>query len=264
MSAEELIARFGEQHVLAFALVLARVAPLFLLAPLFSSKAFPPRVRAVTAVALAIGISPAASHALGDAAIPTGVWAMSGLLVKELLVGMAFAFGIGALFAAMQVAGTLLDTMVGFMLGGILDPLTGTQASLLAQLYSMIGVLIFIAIGGDGWVIAGLARTYEAVPLLDSPQIGSLAEGAQVAFSGIFGAAIMICAPVLLALIITDAALGVVSRVVPQINVFAVGFPAKIAVGLLLVGASLPFVAGWISDELQQSVATALRTLKVA
>ena len=107
-------------------------------------------------------------------------------------------------------------------------------------------------------------RFDEAVPLLDSPQIGSLAEGAQVAFSGIFGAAIMICAPVLLALIITDAALGVVSRVVPQINVFAVGFPAKIAVGLLLVGASLPFVAGWISDELQQSVATALRTLKVA
>jgi flagellar biosynthesis protein FliR len=264
MTADQLVARFGEQHMLAFALVLARVAPLFVLAPLFSSKAFPPRVRAVTAVALAIGISPVASHALGDATIPTDVWTIAGLMVKELLVGMAFAFGIGALFAAMQTAGTLLDTMIGFMLGGILDPLTGTQASLLAQLYSMLGVLIFIAIGGDGWVIAGLARTYEAVPLLDSPQIGSLTEGAQVAFSGIFAAAIMICAPVLLALIITDAALGVVSRVVPQINVFAVGFPAKIAVGLLLIGASLPFAAGWLGDELQQSVATALRTLKVA
>ena len=67
-------------------------------------------------------------------------------------------------------------------------------------MYSLIGVLVFIAIGGDGWVITGLARTYEAVPLLDSPQIGSITEGAQVAFSGIFAAAIMICAPVLLAL----------------------------------------------------------------
>jgi flagellar biosynthesis protein FliR len=75
---------------------------------------------------------------------------------------------------------------------------------------------------------------------------------------------VMVAAPVMVALIITEAALGVVSRVVPQINIFAVGFPAKIAIGLLLVGASLPFAAGWLSDELQRSVATALRTLQVA
>ena len=124
-------------------------------------------------------------------------------------------------------------------------------------------MLVFIAIGGDGWVIQGLARTYEAVPLLEAPDIGSLVEGAQVAFGGIFGAAIQICAPVLLALVITDAAFGVVSRVVPQLNIFAVGFPAKVAVGLLLIGASLPFVAGWLADELQRSVAAALQTLKV-
>jgi flagellar biosynthetic protein FliR len=264
MTAEDLLARFGEQHVLAFMLVLARVAPLFLLAPLFSSKSFPARARSVTAIALAIGISPAATQALGAGTIPAGVWELGGLMVKELLVGMAFAFGIGALFASLQVAGSILDTVIGFSLGGIFDPITGTQSSLLAQLYAMIGVLVFIAIGGDGWVIAGLARTYDAVPLLESPELGSLTAGAQVAFSGIFGAAIQVCAPVLLALILTDAALGVVSRVVPQINVFAVGFPAKIAVGLLMIGASLPFAAGWLADELERSVATALQTLQVA
>jgi flagellar biosynthesis protein FliR len=264
MNPSELVERFGEQHLLAFALVLARVAPLFLLAPLFSSKSFPPRARTVTAVALAIGISPVATAALGEGVIPSGIWDLGALMVKELLVGMAFAFGIAALFAALSTAGALLDTMIGFMLGGILDPVTGNQSSVLTQLYAMLGVLIFIAIGGDGWVIAGLARTYEAVPLLEAPQIGSLTEGAQVAFSNIFAAAIMVSAPVLVALIITDAALGIVSRVVPQINVFAVGFPAKIAVGFLLIGASLPFAAGWLSDELQRSVATALQTLKVA
>ncbi len=264
MSAEQIAERFGEQHVLAFALVLARVAPLFLLAPLFSSKSFPPRARAVCAVALAVGISPLATQALGDHPIPAGLWELGGLMVKELLVGMAFSFGLAALFAALSTAGAILDTMIGFSLGGILDPVTGTQSSVLTQLYTMIGVLIFIAIGGDGWVIQGLARTYEAVPLLEGPQIASITAGAQLAFSNIFGAAIMVCAPVLIALVITDAALGIVSRVVPQINVFAVGFPAKIAVGFLLIGASLPFAAGWLSDELQQSVATALRTLKVA
>ena len=68
----------------------------------------------------------------------------------------------------------------------------------------------------------------------------------------------------LLAVVLTDAAFGVVSRVVPQLNVFAVGFPAKVTVGLVLIGASLPFVAGWLGDELQRSVAAALQTLRVA
>ena len=264
MNAQALLERFSEQQVLAFTLVIARVAPLFLLAPLFSSKSFPPRVRGVAAVALAIGISPAATQALGDTPLPEGIWAMAGLVGKEMLVGMAFAFGIAALFAALSAAGAILDLSIGFSLGGVVDPLSGTQSSLLQQLYAMIGVMVFIAIGGDGWVIAGLARSYEAVPLLDAPQIGSLTQAAQLAFSGVFVAAVQVCAPVLLALIITDVAIGVVSKVVPQLNVFAVGFPAKIAIGLLLVGASLPFAAGWLSDELQRSVATALQSLKVA
>jgi flagellar biosynthesis protein FliR len=264
MNAAALLERFSEQHVLAFALVLARVAPLFLLAPLFSSKSFPARVRGVTAVALAIGIAPVATRAVGDAAIPADIWGLAALMGKEALVGMAFSFGIAALFAALSAAGAILDLSIGFMLGGVVDPLLGTQSSLLQQLYTMIGVLVFIAIGGDAWVIAGLARSYEAVPLLEWPQLGSITAAAQLAFSGIFASAIQVCAPVLLALIITDVAIGVVSKVVPQLNVFAVGFPAKIAVGLLLVGASLPFAAGWLSDELQRSVSTALQSLKVA
>ena len=66
MNAQAMLERFSEQQVLAFALVLARIAPLFLIAPLFSSKSFPPRVRGVAAVALAIGISPLAAGTLGD------------------------------------------------------------------------------------------------------------------------------------------------------------------------------------------------------
>jgi flagellar biosynthetic protein FliR len=146
----------------------------------------------------------------------------------------------------------------------MVDPVTGTQSTVLAQLYSLFGVAIFIAIGGDAWVIKGVGRTYEAVPLLAAPAIGSMVHGAQVAFSGIFIGAFMIGAPVIVALIITDAAFGVVSRVVPQMNVFAVGFPAKMIIGLTLLGASLPFVSGFIADQLQLSVAAALRALKVA
>jgi flagellar biosynthetic protein FliR len=260
MTANELLARFSEQQVAAFFLVLARISPLFLLAPLFSSKMIPARVRSIIAVGLAIGLMPVVKHS----AIDLDPLAYGGQVVKEIVVGLAFAYALAAMFAALQVAGSLLDTMIGFSFGALVDPVTGTQSTVLAQLYSLFGVAILIAIGGDAWIIKGFGRTYDAVPMLETPAIGSMVEGAQVAFSGIFVSAFMIGAPVIIALIITDAAFGVVSRVVPQMNVFAVGFPAKLIVGLVLLGASLPFVSGFVVDQLQISVAQALHTLKVS
>jgi flagellar biosynthetic protein FliR len=257
----QLLAQFGEQQVAAFFLVLARVSPLFLLAPLFSSTSVPGRVRGVVAVGLAFGLTAVVAR---GARVPLDVMTLGGLLVKELLVGLAYAYTLGALFAAMAAAGSLLDTLIGFSFGALVDPLTGNQASVLSNLYTLVGIMVFIAIGGDGWVIKGLAQSYELVPLLDAPALGSLVGGAQEAFASVLTSALKICAPVLLALVITDAAIGVVSRVVPQLNVFAVGFPAKVAVGLVLIGVTLPFVGSWLADELQRSVAAALDSLRVA
>jgi flagellar biosynthetic protein FliR len=261
MTVNELIARFGEQHVAAFVLVLARISPLFVLAPLFSSKLVSARVRGIVAVGLAIGISPVVSKGV---TLPLGVYDLFWLVLKEMMVGATFAFAVGALFAALSTAGSFLDTSIGFSYGSLVDPLTGNQSSVLAQAYALVGTLVFIAIGGDGWVVQGLARTYDLVGLRDAPDLGHLVGAADAVFGSIFTSAIEVAGPVMLALILTDAAFGVVSRVVPQLNVFAVGFPAKVVVGLLLVAATLPFVAGWISGELQQDVGTALQAIRVA
>jgi flagellar biosynthesis protein FliR len=102
------------------------------------------------------------------------------------------------------------------------------------------------------------------VPLTESPSIATATAGVQMAFVNILPAALMVAAPVLLAIVLTDAALGVVTRVVPSLNVFSIGFSAKISVGLTVMAASLPFVSGWIGDNLQQSVSDALHALKVA
>jgi flagellar biosynthetic protein FliR len=256
-----LLKSIGEQHVIAFFLVLARIGPLFVVAPLFSSKMIPVRARGVAAVALAVGLSPIA---LKDAKVPTDALSIGGLIGKEALVGFAFAFTIAVLFAAVSIAGSFLDTLIGFSYGGLVDPVNGNQSTVLSQLYTLVGVMIFIAIGGDSWMIQGLAKTYDLVGLTQMPAIGSLVGGAQHSFATIFVSAVELAAPVLIALIITDAGFGVVSRVMPQLNVFAVGFPAKILVGFLIVSASLPFVAGWIGNQLQQSVMSALQTLRVA
>jgi flagellar biosynthetic protein FliR len=263
MSPEQLLKEMGigEQQLLVFFLVLARVSPLFMLAPLFSSRSIPKRVRGVVAVGLAIGLTPVAGS---GADLPTDPFGMAGMVGKELLVGAGFAYTLAALFAALEVAGSFLDTLIGFSFGGLIDPITGNQSAVLSRMYALIGVLVFIVIGGDTWVIQGLARTYDIVGIDQAPDIGTLVAGADEAFAAIFLSAIQVAGPIVLALVLTDAAFGVISRVVPQLNVFGVGFPAKVTVGLLLLGVTLPFVGGWLADELQTSVLQALQTLTVA
>jgi flagellar biosynthetic protein FliR len=258
-TANQLLGAIGVRNVVGFFLVLARISPLFLVAPMFSSRQIPGRARTVVALAFTLGLYPLA---IVGQRIPTETLSIIELIVKELLVGLAFALCIALLFAAIETAGAILDFMVGFAFGGSLDPITGNQSAVLGRVYSLVAVAIFIAINGDAWLIQGLSRTFDIVPLTASPDFASISEALVLVFTGIFTAAVEVAAPVLIACVLTDVGFGVVSRVVPQMNVFAVGFPVKVLVGMLVVVASLPFVGGWISDELQLSVGEALQTLR--
>jgi flagellar biosynthetic protein FliR len=257
----QLLSQLAGNQLAGFILVLARVTPLFFLAPLFSSPMIPPRVRGVVAVAIAIGLAPVA---LQGQHIPSAPLPLAELTIEGLLVGFGFAFALAALMAAVESAGALADVLAGFSFGALVDPLDGNQGGVLLELYGLVGTLIFLAIGGDAWTLQGLARTFQLVPLTQAPKISSLVGGAEQVFSGVFGAALEIAAPVVIALLITDVAFGVVSRVVPQLSVFAVGFPAKVGVALLVVAASLPFVSGWLSSEIASSVGAAVGALHVS
>ena len=243
-----------------FILVLARVTPLFLLAPPFSSTMIPPRVRGVIAVGIAIGLTPIAMHGQH---VPGDALALAGLVIAGLLVGMAFAFSFAVLFGAIETAGALADLGAGFSYGNLINPFSGTESGVFSSFYSLLGIAIFLVIGGEAWVLRGLARTFQLVPLTSEPRLTSLISGAEQVFTTIFASAVEIAAPIVIALLITDAAFGVISRVVPQLNVFAVGFPAKVAVAILIVGASIPFVSGFISSQLTTSVSAALGALRV-
>jgi flagellar biosynthesis protein FliR len=256
----QLLAQLAGNQLAGFILVLARVTPLFFLAPLFSSQMIPTRVRGLVAVGISIGLAPVA---LQGQHVPGDPLSLAGFTIEGLLVGMGFAFALAALMAGVESAGALADVLAGFSFGALVDPMHGNQGGVLLELYSLVGTLIFLVIGGDAWVLRGLARTFQLVPLTSAPQISSLVGGAEHVFSGVFGAALEIAAPVVIALLITDVAFGVVSRVVPQLSVFAIGFPAKVGVALLVVGASLPFVAGWLSNEVSTSVGAALGALHV-
>jgi flagellar biosynthesis protein FliR len=245
----------GGQSITAFFLVLGRVSPLFVLAPLFSAKQIPAQVRGIIAVALAIGLTGLAMH---GQQIPTAPMQVAGLMVVQLLVGILFAFAIAALMAAVQTAGGLADILSGFSFGATVDPINGNPGGVFSELYTLIGVMLFIAIGGDAWMLRGMARTFTLIPLTKAPQLGSLANAAELSFTSIFTSALEVAAPVMLALLITDVAFGMVSRVVPQMNVFSVAFPLKVGVSLVVVAATLPFLGGWLQNQIYTSVATAL------
>ncbi len=257
----QLLAHLAGNDLAGFVLVLARVTPLFFLAPLFSSALIPPRARGIIAVAIAIGLTPVALH---GQRVPSAPLALAELVIEGLLVGLSFAFALSLLMAAVESAGAMIDVIGGFSYGELINPLSGEPSAVMSRFYALVGTLIFLAIGGDGWTLRGLARTFALVPLTGRPRVQSLFGGAEQAFSTVFMAAIEIAAPVLVALLVTDVAFGVVSRVVPQLNVFAVGFPTKVAVTLLVAGASLPFMSNWISAQLTVSVGAALGALHLA
>jgi flagellar biosynthetic protein FliR len=227
-------------------------------APLFSSKMIPAPVKGTIAAGFAIGLTGVAMHGQH---IPGQPLEVALLVVENLLVGLLLSFVVAGVFAAVQMAGGLADILSGFSFGATVDPINGNQGGTFSELYSLIGVMLFIAIGGDAWLMRGIARTFTLVPLTKGPNLTSLTNAAEASVASLFVSAVEVAAPLILALLITDVAFGMVSRVVPQMNVFSVALPLKVGVSLLVVAASLPFLGGWMSDQMYTSVATALHAL---
>lgn len=246
--------------LVSFVLVLGRVGGLFVFAPLFSARMLPRPVKLATAVALSLAITPLA---VGSQPLDVGGLEIAGLLLKEIAIGLALSFAIGALSAAVQAAAGLLDAMIGFSLAAIVDPITNLQNAILGQFYSVFTVMVLIVTGGDHLMIQGFAASYRVVPLGEFPGFETIAGLAMQGFAGVFVMGLQIVAPVLIALVIVDAAFALISRAVPQMNVLIVGLPAKIAVGFVVLGASLPFVSTQLDSELRDAVMAALRGLGV-
>jgi flagellar biosynthetic protein FliR len=250
----------GTANVFAFFLVLARVSPLFLVAPGFSSTMLMPRVRSVLAVAIALGLTPLARH---GQTIPQDVLPLVGLLLENFLVGLGLAYTTACVFGAIQGAGAFADAFGGFSFGQTVDPINGNPGGSMTNMYTMVGLAMFLAIGGDAWTLRGLSATFNAIPIADSVQAKPLIAAAESACASLLVGAVELAAPIILAIVVTDIALGMISKVVPQVNVFAVGFTVKVGVTLLIVGVSLPFMGGWMSNALESSLATTLHSLRI-
>jgi flagellar biosynthesis protein FliR len=215
-----------------------RIAALFVLTPLFGAVPLPPRLKVMLALLLAAAMVTALQVAPPATATARSVGALALAALAEAAIGAAMAFGLFAAFGAFQFAGKLLDIQIGFSLGTVFDPVTRTQAPLMGSLLNLLGVMVFFTLDGHLLLMRGIAYSFTAMPPGQFPATWDLAAFAdQFGVMFLFGLAL--AAPVVFALLLTDIGIGIASRSMPQLNIFTVGIPVKIIVGLLLFMATL-------------------------
>jgi flagellar biosynthetic protein FliR len=244
--------------ILAFVLVATRMGTLFAVAPVLSSKLIPTKIKMVAVLAISFVVMPMATK---GQTISTDPATIVGLAAKEAATGLAFALSLACIAAAVNFGAFLIDTVVGFSFASLVDPINNQPQAIFGQVYAMFTSMVFLATGGDQLMLGGIARSYELIPLGQMPSTARMAALATHDLGTIFVIGLEVAAPVVMALFVSDAALAIVSRSVPQMNVFVVGLAPKIILTFAIVAASLPFVANHVENSLQATVMGTLHVL---
>ena len=235
----ERLFEYSQTELLRYLLILARVSPLFMIGPVWGSPMVPAQVR-ILMTALVSGLLLPVTRGPLPAGLGESVFALALAVGFELLLGLVLAYMALILFSAAQFAGQLMDIQVGFGVANVYDPLTSAQVTLIGQLQYLAALFVFLLLDGHHLLLRGLAGTFAAAPL-GHPFTTALPLMTLVERGGrmLFLLAAQIAAPALTALFLTNFAMGLVSRMLPQINIFLVGLPVNVIAGLLAIAASL-------------------------
>jgi flagellar biosynthetic protein FliR len=221
-----------------FLLVLARLAGLVVAAPVFGHLLVPVRVRAGLAIVLAAALAPAVGRATPAF---DSLWALAGAVVVESALGTLLGLVAQLLFAGVQLGGQIAGIQMGFGMVNLIDPQAHAQITVVAEWQQLIALLVFLVLDVHHLLIAAVLESFRIAPPGGVVLAGAGLEATVRLAGGLFVLGVRIAAPVMIALLLSNAALGLLARTVPQLNVFVVGFPLNVGVGLVMLGASLPF-----------------------
>lgn len=225
-----------------------RLVAFFVIAPPFSYRAFPATVKVILGLGLAIGVAPRVAE--GYHALDTGPFLLA--LLTQLVVGLALGFLVFLVFAAVQSAGALIDLFGGFTLAQAYDPQSQVNGAQFTRLFQMASLALLFASGGYQLIVAGLVRSFDAVPLTGSFELGGLASLLVTALSQMFLSSLQIAGPLVVVLFLADVGLGLLTRVAPALNAFQMGFPIKIGLTVVFAGAlfmALPSVVSSLTGD---------------
>ncbi|SDC86656.1 flagellar biosynthetic protein FliR [Paenibacillus sp. UNCCL117] len=219
----------------AYMLVFCRVTSFFLVAPIFSARNVPAQLKLGLSFFIAlIAFSGAGAEA---GVVLDGLYILA--IVREILVGLCLGFIAYLFFTVVQIAGAFIDIQMGFGIANVIDPMTGMQSPVIGNLKFMIATLLFLTLNGHLYLLEAIMRSYEWVPL--SNDLFARMYGGQISdfivktFSEVFALSFQMAAPLVVAMFLTDVGLGLLARVSPQFNIFVIGLPLKILLGLLML-----------------------------
>jgi flagellar biosynthetic protein FliR len=225
-----------------FLLVFTRITAILLLMPIFGSDAIPMQLKAGLCLIVAVILFPIVK--IASPVEPVGLIGFAFLVVKEVFIGLTIGYATTFLFAAVQFAGRILDSEIGFAMVELIDPFSNTMVSATAQLQILLFSVLFLLINGHCFMLLALQKSFEVIPIFGAKlALGGLVTHFIRMGGDIFVLAIKLAAPVFLVLSLTSMALGIIARTVPQINIFFVGLPIKIFLGLGLMAVVLPVLA---------------------
>lgn len=244
-----------------FALVSARVAGLMMLAPLWSMRAIPVKIRGAAAVVMTLALLPLAAQAPIDPAGPMPVLAVG----AEFLVGVAIGLTAAVFLHGLTIAAEVVSLQMGLSLGVAFGGMSDVGSPGIGQFYGQFALALFAMLGGHVMLITGVGASLVALPP-GAPL--DFTDGAMTLLTlggTVFAVAVRVAAPVMVALLVTNLALAVLNRAVPQLNTMMVAVPITVGVGLVALGATLALVGGevtrWVAG-LDDSIAGLLVALQ--
>lgn len=241
----------------AFAMASGRVVGLVMIAPLWSLTAVPARVRGAIVVLLTAALLPAA----GSAAHTTEAAGFVAPLAGELLLGLTVGLTAAMFLHGAAIAAEVVSTQMGLSLGAAFTPMPEITGSAVGEVYGMLTLAVYAALGGHLALVQGLAESLRAIPPGSALDVAAGGRAAVLAASGVFGAALRIAAPVMVALWLTNLALALVGKAVPQVNTMIAAIPVTVWVGLVMLAASLPHLVGLTAGWTDGLAAAATRTI---
>ncbi len=233
-----------------FLFVFFRVAAFIIFVPILGSRQFPARVKIGFIFLLSLSVYPLIQKI--DLAVPMNMWELSIRLISESFVGLAIAFVTRLVFTAVQVAGTLVDFQMGFGVVNVIDPQTESQVSITAQFQNIFAILLYLVLNAHHITIYALVESFQMI----NPQQISFSENSigliLQLFKATFVVSVKIAAPIMAILFFISVGLGLIARAVPQMNVFIVGFPLQIGLGLVTIGLTMTLFSMIFKHQVSQ------------
>ena len=248
--------------LISFIWPLTRILGLVMVMPALGHRSVPGRVKIGLGIFVTLIVAPTLPP-MPDVAL--GSWHGLLVLVQQFLIGVAMGFIVRVVFAAFETAGEIIGLQMGLGFASFFDPQSAGQSLVLARFFNILATLVFLAVNAHLLMIGALVDSFQSLPIGTQPLSAAGFHNVAAFGSTIFSVGLQLSLPVLAIMLMTNLSLGILTRSAPQLNIFAIGFPITLGVGLIVLDLTLPYFVPQLELMLQngfQATTMVIQTLR--